>query len=182
MDFKEKLRYYTESNTDECLPYPSLNSDGYGVIQSRDKNGKKLHISSHRKVYELFHNVILTSDEFVCHHCDNPPCCNPKHLFKGNPAINAKDRDSKGRQAKGEKNGRYLHGYNSKYNPVQKPLTPFKELCGRSLTKEQVIQIKKAIKNKGNKSLKTISDEFMIKYQTIRDISINRIYKSVFYE
>ncbi len=41
----------------------------------------------------------------VLHRCDNPPCCNVDHLFLGTPTENMADRDAKGRQAKGERNG-----------------------------------------------------------------------------
>jgi hypothetical protein len=33
----------------------------------------------------------------IRHKCDNPPCCNPKHLIIGTHSDNAKDRVRRGR-------------------------------------------------------------------------------------
>lgn len=53
--------------------------------------------SVHRLAYELKNGPIPPPDKckdgryWVLHSCDNPPCCNPDHLYLGTPADNAKD-------------------------------------------------------------------------------------------
>lgn len=60
-------------------------------------NGKKRQ-NANRFIYEYVNNITLTSDQFVCHTCDTPRCCNPKHLWLGDAKSNADDRDQKGRR------------------------------------------------------------------------------------
>lgn len=38
----------------------------------------------------------------MLHRCDNPPCCNPEHLFLGDRADNAADMTAKGRKPVGD--------------------------------------------------------------------------------
>ena len=64
---------------------------GYGLIL---KNGKN--ISTHRLSWTLANGTIPESIK-ILHKCDNPPCCNPDHLYPGTDLENAQDRDIRGR-------------------------------------------------------------------------------------
>jgi hypothetical protein len=76
--------------------------DGYGWFNTK-KNGKDGHVRAHRIAWELRHGPIL-EELGVLHHCDNPGCVNPSHLFLGPPRINSEDMVAKNRSASGEKN------------------------------------------------------------------------------
>lgn len=78
--------------------------DGYGIITVGGHNTKV-----HRLFYKLFVGRLYNL-QLVCHHCDNPPCCNPEHLFKGTPAKNHHDAMKKWRHTFG------IRHYNSKFN------------------------------------------------------------------
>lgn len=176
---KERLKFlefYKE--TDECINFKFLNNSGYANYQVTT-NRIKRHVLMHRVAYQLHYNDIIETSDVICHKCDNPACINPKHLFKGTHKSNSDDKLSKGRQAKGKTNGRYTHGYNSKFDPVAKPLQPFDKRYNRLLTEEQVKTIKLAIKNRGNTSLKELSEIFDISYVNIRAISSGKAYKNV---
>lgn len=51
---------------------------------------------AHRYSYEMHYGPIPVG-VYVCHHCDNPPCVRPDHLFIGTPRDNALDCSAKGR-------------------------------------------------------------------------------------
>ena len=70
---------------------------GYGTFGSL---GKTLY--AHRVSWEL-HFGAVPQGLFVCHKCDNPPCCNPVHLFLGTQGDNLQDMKQKGRSQVGER-------------------------------------------------------------------------------
>jgi len=74
---------------------------GYGVI-GKDSSGRLA--KAHRVSWELRHGEI-PQGMLVCHHCDNPPCVRPGHLFLGTNKDNMQDSAKKGRTMCGSKNG-----------------------------------------------------------------------------
>lgn len=82
--------------SDGCWRYRGAHSsDGYGRV-SRWINGREHHISAHRYAWFLV-NGLVPEDKCVLHRCDNPPCCNPDHLFLGSHIENMRDKMAKGR-------------------------------------------------------------------------------------
>ena len=69
---------------------------GYGHFR-RKINDKWVMYKAHRYSYE-FYNGEIPEKSFVCHHCDNPSCVNPKHLFTGTALDNTLDMVNKGRK------------------------------------------------------------------------------------
>lgn len=76
---------------------------GYGRYWADGKSWR-----AHRYAYEQFVGPI--GDLQVLHSCDNPPCCNPDHLFLGTPLDNALDRAAKGRSGKEKRSGEQAGG------------------------------------------------------------------------
>lgn len=92
---------------DECWEWQGpCNGSGYGNIGFTD-----LSTTTHRISYELANGAVgNTYTVCILHRCDNPPCCNPAHLFIGTRADNIADMTQKGRLAsfEGTKNVRAL--------------------------------------------------------------------------
>ena len=89
--------------TDTCWLWTgSVNKKGYGTFGTTNRRTT----TASRFAYKLHHGVDLTPDQFVCHHCDNPPCVRPDHLFLGSNTENQRDSIRKGRdnKARGERN------------------------------------------------------------------------------
>lgn len=68
-----------------------LKSGGYGAL-----NAGGVKFRAHRLSWLIFRGAIADGLH-VLHRCDNPPCCNPDHLFLGTNDDNIRDRNAKGR-------------------------------------------------------------------------------------
>ncbi len=83
----------------ECWPWTrGMEGRNYGSFWA---NGERWR--AHRFAAVLTNGPIPNGKD-VCHTCDNPPCCNPSHLFYGTPLENMLDCNAKGRrnQERGE--------------------------------------------------------------------------------
>jgi len=141
-------------NPFECWPWLAAvrrKDEGYGAFWI---NGH--HQPASRIAYSLiFHNVPINLQ--VCHHCDNPSCCNPEHLFLGTNIDNVQDRDKKGRGASGEK----------------------KRTSTWSFCQKDVIFIRKLIKNKTLKQIE-VAKMFNVSPSVINNLIKGRTYANYY--
>lgn len=76
---------------DDCWSWVGATSGGYGRFGRFDR--------AHRIAYEMYYDTSI-GQLWCCHKCDNPICCNPKHLYPGTPGDNSQDLWKKGRALK----------------------------------------------------------------------------------
>lgn len=85
----------------------TIDGYGYGVL---DHNRKRYR--AHVLALE-YDGRPVPSGMVACHHCDNPPCVRPSHLYAGTPGDNVRDAMSRDRIAHGVRNS------NAKLTPSQ---------------------------------------------------------------
>jgi len=148
-----RFRHLIDQNEpDECWPWVGcVNPRGYGVVWCGDKTRL-----AHRVAWFLEHGAWPT--DCVCHRCDNPPCCNPTHLFAGSRAENLADMRAKGRAAPmprllGEKN----------------PTTP--------LTATDVLAIRAA--SAAGEPYAWIAQRYQVSGNAVRNICLRKTWKHV---
>ena len=101
-EFIERRFWSKVEKSDGCWLWKAgvrRKEEGYGQFHLNGRN-----VPAHR-VALMLSGVILQERDIVAHHCDNPPCCNPAHLFVTTSAGNTADRHAKGRTASHERNG-----------------------------------------------------------------------------
>lgn len=94
---------------DECWPWmASCSAFGHGQFTSFYPLYKER--LSHRIAWVMV-NGPIPKGLCALHECDNPPCCNPRHLFLGTKADNTQDMMKKGRHIAPRGEGQPTHKY-----------------------------------------------------------------------
>lgn len=98
---EQTTRFWSKvDKSGECWTWTGAHDRrGYGWF----KRDRKM-VKAHRLSWEMVHGPIQDG-MFCCHHCDNPKCIRPGHLFLGTPRDNMRDMVAKGRHSRvrGEK-------------------------------------------------------------------------------
>lgn len=89
---------------DACWPWiKARDGHGYGTLRIGSRlDGTSRMVGAHVLAYRLADGDPPADKPCILHTCDNPPCCNPKHLWAGTRADNNADSARKGRTVGGK--------------------------------------------------------------------------------
>lgn len=146
---------------DECWPWTGhLIRTGYGRLSVKGKSR-----ASHRLAYFIQHGID-PMELPILHSCDNPPCCNWRHLRADTYQSNRLESVAKGRDntARGDR-----HGARTK----PESLTRGEDSVNAKLTAEAVAEIRR-IYAAGGISQQVIADMFNISRENVGLIVRNK--------
>ena len=98
-DWVDTARFWSKVNIPKIPRHENLSwiwkgspgRKGYGQIKI---DGQPL--AAHRVAYEMA-NGPAPEGALICHKCDTPLCCNPRHLYAGTALTNAQDMAERNR-------------------------------------------------------------------------------------
>lgn len=97
---------------DACHPFsPATHKQGYGMVQGSEACAGFTFLA-HRVAWALANNN-EPGCRIVRHSCDNPPCCNPRHLLVGDHQANVDDMVERERPDFWGSKGRRGHAANA---------------------------------------------------------------------
>lgn len=123
---RERFYSFVDKSELGCWNWTGSLSGGYGQFGVGYKPMRASHVAL------MMDGVSIGKNQYVCHHCDNPKCVRPAHLFLGTQLENIRDAIEKKRMLR-----------NGQDNPTSK-LTDVQVLeirarskeCNRRLAKE----------------------------------------------
>jgi len=103
--------------------------------------------TAHRIAW-LYPNYTIPKGMYILHSCDNPSCCNPKHLWLGTHQDNMDDMKQKGRASKSKD----------------------KQKSRRKISREKELEIIERYKT-SNVTQKSLANEFGIALNHVRRLT-----------
>jgi len=86
---------FVETTANGCWEWKGCrDKDGYGIFSFRNK---RQYVRAHRFSFEL-HKGEIGEGLLILHHCDNPSCVRPEHLYSGTHADNNRDVNLRNRR------------------------------------------------------------------------------------
>jgi len=143
---KERLlRFVDKRGKNECWPWLGGRSkSGYGQLHQTLKPGstdnrhkRQKHWKAHRAYLVFVVGKKVSDDAHVCHTCDNPPCCNPRHLVIADRKWNVRDMILKDRRARTKLTVKQMSSIKRslKHHIISRP-----EVCDRFRIRDEVVR------------------------------------------